>query len=225
MNSTNELIKNLTDDLNPIQPLPSVRNRQWILWIIGLSVTACIFSYWSIRLNEYSLPAGRSLLEVLLLLLTCKISGDLALKSTSPHTAKYSIAKNSWYALLSWLVLLLVTFGIFYFKDPHSSLEALNYNTWMCPKLMLSIALPLSWVFFFFLKQGAILFPSTTALYLSQTSAAFGAIGLAFICPWRDPLHELLWHVVPSFMIILICNFLFIFAYRFLQKKVDKNYL
>lgn len=219
MSHYQDLIQQLSKDVKPVVPIKSNRQREILLWVIALTVTSIGFAYWSIKKEEYNIPSGRTLIEMILLWIAAFVSGHLAIQSTSPHTATAKISIRSWLVLTLWSLLLVGSFISFYSSNPVDAMEAAKYNTWLCPTVTISIAFPLVFILFFYLRRGAILFPRSTALYLSQTSFIFGVIGLGFICPWADPLHEILWHVLPVILLIGVFSLLFVFAFRHLENK------
>ena len=194
---SDHLIHELVQDLKPVQPLTSPARREIGLWFISVVVVILGVIYWFYKTDEYHIPEGRSLIEILMLFVAAKISGALCVRSTSPHFAEPRLKWGSWALLLSWSALLVGAFTLAYFKNSEEATIALKEQTWLCPQLTFSIAVPLGVILFFYLRRGYILYPKTTAMYLAQTMLVFGVIGLSLICPWDDPLHELLYHVLP----------------------------
>ncbi|MBY0315517.1 MAG: NrsF family protein [Bdellovibrionales bacterium] len=215
---SDQFINSLAQDLKPVQPLASPIRREMGLWFISTSIVILGVIYWFLSKDEYHIPAGRSLVEMILLLLAAKISGALCIRSTSPHFAEPRLKWWSWALLLSWSTLLLGAFTLAYFRNTEEATIALKYQTWLCPQLTYSIALPLGAILFFYLRQGYVLYPKTTAMYLAQTIFVFGVIGLSFICPWDDPLHELLYHVLPVVVGAVTFGYL---LKLFLSKKIQ----
>jgi hypothetical protein len=195
----NELIDQLSANLAPVKPAPTPRKLVVMLMAAAVLITSLGVGYWAWRKQEFHVPSGRSLIELFLLLTSATWTAFLAARSVSPSHAFPSYKKMSWLAAGSWLLLLGAAFVATYRKNPTEALVAAHYETWLCPKLIVSIAIPVAVALFLFLRRGALLIPAVTALFLAQTSLVLGAAGLSFICPWNDPLHELLWHVLPVF--------------------------
>jgi hypothetical protein len=200
------LIESLTENLKPVQPFPSVTNRFLRLMFLAAVVVGLGILYWYMKKNEAHFPAGRSFVEFLLLLLTVLSAGFFATRSVSPHWATAKIKKVPVLLFSLWTLLLVSAFAVGYAQTPSDALVALQYNTWLCPTVIVSIMLPMGLTSWLYLKKGSVLFPKTTFLYWSVMMVSLGALGLGFICPWTDPLHEILWHVLPSALLILIAT-------------------
>lgn len=223
--NTLDLIQNLSSDLKPVKPLKSLGRRVFELLLLGFHITTSGVIYWYFKKNEFHIPAWRGLLEVLLLISAIGLFAVLASKSVSPHHSKASVSRWSPVPLILWFVVLFVAFLQLYTTLPGEALVALDYNTWLCPIVIGSIALPVSIATFLYLNRGVIHFPALTFMYWAGLSLASGALGLSFICPWEDPLHELLWHVLPVFAVIPIAVLVATLLFRAISEFQKKIFL
>lgn len=199
-----DLIQQLSRNLKPVKRQPTFWVRWGILFSIFLSVVSVGIYIWFLIKGEFHVPEDRSFLELVILLATFVSCSFLLTRSVSPHLAS---PQTSWYpSLLTvlWVGVLVFVFGLHYLEDGPTALEALQYQTWFCPLVIASMAVPMALLSYFYIARGAVLFARATFFYWSLLALSTGAIGLSFICPWADPLHELLWHVLPVIMITFV---------------------
>jgi hypothetical protein len=217
----NDLIQNLTADLKPVKPLPSFSVRIAILLAATITIVVLGVLYWFLRKNEFSIPEGHALVEALILFVTSIGCAALVTRSMSPHSASAAISKKPILAFLAWLLVLMGCFAMVYFHDAKEAVVALNYATWLCPTVIFSISIPIAVISLMYLLRGAVLFTRPTFFYWSLMSFSFGALGLTFICPWTDPLHELLWHLLP----VTIATSLIYMLQSFIYTKIrNRNF-
>lgn len=221
--NTTDFIQNLSSDLKPVKPLKNLSRRFFELLLICVSFVVLAVFYWNVRSGETVHPQGRTLAEIFLLGFTAVSCSYWATRSVSPHHSKARISKWSPLAFIGWSIVLVAAFFALYFENSELSLEALQHKTWLCPIVMATIGLPVSILSFAYLSRGAIHFPVTTFFYWASLSIAFGALGLAFVCPWADPLHELLWHVLPAFLTFPLAVYLASTLFLFWQNKSLKK--
>ena len=70
-----------------------------------------------------------------------------------------------------------------------------------CVRDILVLAAPPGLVLFIMLRRAAPLRPGKVSLFAALAVAALGALGTQFICTNDDPLHILIWHYVPVFVV------------------------
>lgn len=213
-----DLIQQLTTDLKPVKPLASHKWRFAVTMLISLVTMASGIAYWYYRKSEFHIPAGRSFFEGLVLIACVCLSGWLAVKSASPHHSSAKSKKGPIYLFILWFVILAVAFVSLFMQTQSEALIALKYNTWLCPIVILTITIPLAALSWWYLQKGALLFPKTTFYYWGTMATATGALGLSFICPWTDPLHEILWHVIPSLLFIFTGFIIMSLLYKLIRK-------
>ncbi|MCC6138411.1 MAG: DUF1109 family protein [Bdellovibrionaceae bacterium] len=221
--NTQDLIQNLSTDIQHVSPLKNYKRRFVELLTICLSVTVAGVIYWFIKKDELHFPTGRAFAEVLFLMASSLIFTFLATKSVTPHHSLAQFSKWSTFPIVFWLLLLLGAFIKLYFENSAEALVAFNYKTWLCPTVIFSIAIPIATISFVYLNRGWIHFPVSTFTYWSALSLGFGALGLAFICPWEDPLHEILWHALPVLLTIPIITVVTTLLFR-LSDRNKKNH-
>lgn len=202
--SVDNLIRELSQDVQPVKRLSGLGPRFAMSLVLALVFAGFGIYFWFVRKGEFNIPAGRSLVEAGLIL-ACFLAADWhAVRSVSPHTASPRLSRREWALFAIWMAVIAGAFASAYQANPSEALIALQYNTWACPMVIFSIALPAAGTLLYLLRQGAILYPRNTVLSWSLGTLALGLLGLAFICPWADPLHELLWHVIPSVLGVII---------------------
>lgn len=197
---TEDLILQLSKDLSPVKPIGNIKHRFAVVLLINIFVLILGVVFWFMRKGEFNLPMGRSLVEAMLVLAVFLLAGWQATSAMSPHNARARIRKSEWLLLGLWIAVIGLAFAHLYNRSPNEAVEALGYRTWACPEVIFSIAIPAALAMVFYFKRGSAIYPRH--IYLSWALAAFslGVFGLAFICPWNDPLHELLWHVIPALL-------------------------
>ncbi len=201
---TQNLIERLSGEGASVRPV----RTSWQIMLIALtclSATILGVIYWYWKKDEFHIPEGRSSVELLILALGAAVSLVWAAWSASPHhVEKARSTLRTWLSIAIWAGLLSVAFFLNYLDNSAEALVALQYRTWLCPILIVSVALPLSLLLYVQLQRAAILYPWTTSLYLSQLALICGAMSLGFICPWADPLHEMIYHVLPVILFTLV---------------------
>jgi hypothetical protein len=202
-----DLIQQLSNNLEPVTPQKSFIWRFSALVTICTVITISGVYFWFLKKAEFHILEGRSLIEGLLLFSTFIISAFCGTKAASPLSSTPRSSKKPVALILLWVVVLAVGFLMGFIENRTESLIALQYNTWLCSKLILSIALPTFLVSMIYFLRGAVLYPLQAFLYSSLISTSLGALGLSFICPWTDPLHEILWHVLPVFIFAGLLTF------------------
>ncbi len=226
MNPT-DLIQQLSSNLEPVTPQKSFIWRFSVLLLICVVIAISGIYYWFLRKSEFHLIEGRSLIEGILLFSTFIISAIWGTKSSSPLSTNPRISKKPLILLTLWFLVLAISFLNGFFANRTDALIAFKYNTWLCPMVIMTIAVPSFFVSLFYFFRGAILYPLQAFLYSAVLSMSLGALGLSFICPWTDPLHEILWHVLPVFVSIglltLPLNFIFIRATALLNTKKSSS--
>ena len=202
-----DLIQQLSNNLEPVNPQKSFRWRfSFLISICSVIAIAGVY-FWFLKKAEFHWIEGRSLLEGVLLFLTFILSASWGTKSASPLSSSPTSSKKPILLLLLWTLVLGISFLMGFLENKTESLIALQYNTWLCPMVILTIAVPTFLVSLFYFFRGAILYPLQAFLYSSVLAMSLGALGLSFICPWTDPLHEILWHVLPVFICVGLLTF------------------
>ncbi len=202
-----KLIQQLSQNLKPVNVQKS------FAWRFSILISTCAFIavagvyYWFLKKSEFHILEGRSLLEGALLLFAFVVSALLGTKSASPVSSNPKSSKKPAMLLTLWFFVLAISFVMGFLENATDSLVALKYNTWLCPMVIMTVAIPSFLVSLFYFFRGAILYPLQAFLYSSTLAMSLGALGLSFICPWVDPLHEILWHVAPVFLCIGLLTF------------------
>jgi hypothetical protein len=200
---TEDLIKQLASEAKPVSPLKGNPYRFSLLMVLNFFVVLCGLLYWYLKKDEIHFPLGRSFWEILFIFMGIVITGWNMTTSVSPHSVRIKINKLGILFLAGWISILLGAFFLFFSENPNEAVMALKYKTWLCPQVIFSVAIPSAIFSLIYLRKGEILYPAATFFYWALTSLALGVFALSFICPWNDPLHELLWHVLPVLMGVL----------------------
>jgi hypothetical protein len=218
-----DLIQQLSHNLKPVKPQKSFIWRFTVLLFICTLIAVLGVYYWFLKKEEFHIISGRSLVEGILLFLAFVISSSWGTKAASPISSHPTSSKKPILLLLFWFLVLAFSFFMGFLENKEDSLIALKYNTWLCPMVILTIAVPTFLISLFYFFRGAILYPLQAFLYSSILAMSLGALGLSFICPWTDPLHEILWHVLPVFILIGLLTYplnkIFITVFAHLSAK------
>lgn len=215
----NDLIQQLSSNLKPVKPQKSFTWRLSVLLLVCLLIAIAGIYYWFLKKAEFHFIEGRSLLEGILLLVAFITSAVWGTKSSSPISSIPQSSVKPIILLSLWVLILAMSFFIGFFENSAEALIALKYNTWLCPMVILTIAIPSFVISLFYFFRGAILYPLQAFFYGASLSVSLGALGLSFICPWTDPLHEILWHVLPVFMFIGLLTFPLYFIFTFVNAR------
>lgn len=218
-NEFKDLINELSSQLKPVKPMASFSQQFLTLMMLSTVITGSLVIYWQYQLQEQNLPMGRSLLQTLFVLFTALYCTYFSLRSLSPHTAQ---TKMTFFPILTsflWASLSFLSFIFLFSKNPEGAMIAIHYQTWHCPVIVFSIAIPLSLSSSFLLSKGAFLFPRTTFLYWTLMTLSWSVLGLSFVCTWSDPMHEILWHVAPAVFLVLVLFYGGLTIWRTLTKR------
>lgn len=215
-----DLIQKLSNNLAPVKPQKSFMWRLSVLVLICIAIVIAAVYYWFLKKSEFHVIKGRTLIEGILLLVTFLLSATWGTKSSSPISSSPRSSKKPIVLLALWFLVLAISFLNGFFVNQTDALIALKYNTWLCPMVIMTIAVPSFLVSLFYFFKGAVLYTFQAFLYSALLSMSLGALGLSFICPWTDPLHEILWHVLPVFVFIAVLTFPLSFIFTFLRSRL-----
>ncbi len=214
------LIEQLSSNLKPVNQQKSFKLR--FIHLLAICFLICILgiSYWYYRKSEFHIPSGRPLLEGITLFCLFILSVALGTFASSPVSATPQISKKPILFTCFWVITLLISFISEYLKTREEALIALQYNTWLCPMVILTIAIPSFIYSVIYIFRGSVLYSIQAIFYSSTLSLSLGALGLLFICPWSDPLHEILWHMVPVLGLVPATSLSLNFLYLRLRKRL-----
>ena len=194
---TNELINELTNNLEPVQHLPSIKHR-FLRWFVPAFLATAILTGLSIAVSGNFHPlSGRFLTEQILLLATTLMAARSALQLTIPQAWRQSLY---WWPLGLGLLWLAVLFAVSLTSTKPGFISSLDVS-WHCVFLAaLFTALPV-WLLRRQVRIGAILKARWTGLLTLSSAAAMGALGLQFACPVTGTGHVFLWHLLPAYLL------------------------
>lgn len=202
--STELLIEKLGQDLTPVRRLAPTPSRFFSLLLLAFGMSLLGALTWSYAKDGFWYwPQERSLASVFLLVLLVAWGSWKIAALSQPSSSSPQLDRRLLVMSLIWGGLPLILFSMFYLQNRDDLWIALDYPTWTCTAVIYSVAFPAGTLLYLWARKGAVLFGSSMGFALSATAAGTGALALGFICNWDDPLHVLIWHVLPC---LLLCG-------------------
>lgn len=192
-----ELIRNLSDDLKPVQVF---KVSQWHLFIC---LTAGFFSLLAgvalvgVRTDLFSaLQSPAFYIETFLLIALAFFSTATSLQMAVPHFSKTRSVPLVLVTLAAWILYAV-------YKLLTVPFLPLDNGTRCLSQIVLGSLIPAAFIFFIAFK-GAALKRARLGASVLIAAAAYGALMAEFSCAVCDPLHFLTWHVIPVIGLCLL---------------------
>lgn len=214
---TSELISQLALQNSPTRILypPSIRLILWLfcsfVWMGGLIFYFGLSPDVSKKIIEISFW-----LESFPLLLMAVLAGYVCLSLGVPGSAKSShLKKLAVVFLIGWLFAFIA--GI---PSRSSHVEPV----WgagpgrLCVESILELSAVPAIFLFWMIKRAAPTFPGWNGAMALFATASLAALGTQWICPYEFPLHFLVWHLIPAWLIALAGFFLGTKIFRWIPK-------
>jgi hypothetical protein len=191
---TNDMIQNLSQNLAPVQKF-SLGFKNYALAAAvafacigaGVAINGVRFNFNIIALTPHYI------FECLLLLGLAVSSVSLAFQLSLPGDIKKSTWSFFLATLLGWAFL--TVYLLFNYNKPVADWG------FHCSEVVFFTSLIPAAVLFLTVKSAAVLNRAKTGFVIWAGSAALGALVNQVICPSEDPMHLLIWHVLPVFII------------------------
>ena len=206
------IIKELTKDLKPTPPRPLIC-YQWFYTIIILSIIGAIYTFilglWPSSLNElFRFPAIFYTATALLLFILLTYQSILI---SIPGK------QNNRLPQLLGIVAVSILLVLIYFLIKNTNQTNFFYweGTFTCAlKIILMSIIPIMFLNHQ-INKNYVLNKNKATVILFITSGTLGLSVITFHCPIMDPMHILLWHILP----IIILGFLGLSMSYFYKKN------
>ena len=196
--STNNLIGELVSQLKPIDV---VRFKFVDLLKVILTGCLCIFSAVAIlglRLDFHEQVLNINFIIGTFLLLLLAVLSIIAAFSLSIPSIKH----QKIYRIPIFVFTLILIFTGYSFLTTSNSLLYLGHG-FSCVFEMISIAVLPATFLFYFIRRAATLRRDILGFLVLSSGVAFGLLGVQFICVDSTPMHLLLWHILPSALVMV----------------------
>ena len=214
LDKTNQLIKDLTEELPPVKVLPSPYKRTIKLLIVFFSLFILT------GLSSQYLHSDLStefIIESFLILFTFILSLLAALHQNIP-----GLEKSRWhlwpvYLFGAWVLLLLSTlwFGNEGFWGQTSNI----HPTVHCPLTIFTLGSLGAFFTIREIRKGAVLNRTKLLFFILLSGFTFGALAPQFYCPFKEAEHIITMHLFP---VVVLIGFIFlIFKDRFFIRKSE----
>jgi len=195
--STNELIREMADELTPVR---SLRLRDGLARVAGAlmltliaieSIAGLWRGVWQGEASTFYI-----LTNGLLLLLGCAATSTV-LRMASPQVGNQHEGPR--WAFLAVALLPVAALPALLGHD-HPVVALGSFHGLKCMSLSLAAASLSAVALFLWLRRGAPVSPATAGLHLGIASSALGAGAWGLACPLDGDVHLGIWHVLPVFL-------------------------
>lgn len=207
MKKTEELINSLSKDLRPVRPIESLWKRifRWIC--VALASLLVSIALLGTRENlGIAVRDGMWWLHTILMALLAISSAISAFVFSVPGKDRSKVIR--WAPLFSLLAWALAVFG-----GAFQSSQGAGVGLMCLKDIMVIGAIP-GMALFVMIMQGVVFKRPLAGVYCFLAIAALGSLGTQFICMSDSPLHLLVWHFLPVFLLGLIGSFVGKFLFK-----------
>jgi len=192
--STNQLIQEMADDLQPVETL---RRRDGLLLVLAAALATVIAIEFIVGLWRGALTGEASAFYVLtnglLLVLGCAASSSV-LRMASPQVGNQHEGPR-WASLAVTMLPVAALLALLGHDHPTDELNAL-YGL-KCMAVSVGAASLIAAALFTWLRRGAPVSPLTAGTHLGIASTALGSAAYGLACPLDGTVHLGIWHVLP----------------------------
>lgn len=192
--STNQLIREMADDLQPVETL---RRRDGLLLVLAAALATVIAIEFIVGLWRGALAGEASTFYVLtnglLLILGCAASSSV-LRMASPQVGNQHEGPR-WAALAVAVLPVAALLALLGHDHPTDELNAL-YGL-KCMAASVGAASLIAAALITWLRRGAPVSPATAGTHLGIASTALGSAAYGLACPLDGTTHLGIWHVLP----------------------------
>jgi hypothetical protein len=192
---TEDLIQQLANDLRPVRRLRPVAVRVAGWAVVALASLALVTIFSGIR-RELGDAVDRTdfAIEAVLLTATALSAAFGALLVSIPGADRLKYAR---WPIVAGSATVVWALGEVFFAAVTGAPEGRMTFAWYCVYKAASVAAIPSVVLFLMIRRAAPLRAAHAGFLALLATAAVGAIGANFVCPYDRPLHMLLWHAAP----------------------------
>ena len=193
--STDNLIDQLTNDLEPVKRLESPLRRllRWLA-VSSLCIVVGVFVMGLRHDLSNAIYSTSFWLETSLILASAISASLLAFLLSVPGRTVKKIKLAPSLCIALWGLTILV---LSLRKDVDSSHLAQLTNGMPCMSAIYSMAVIPGALLFAMICNAAPLNKPLVGIWAVIAAAAFGALGLQFVCASSNPIHLIIWHVLP----------------------------
>jgi hypothetical protein len=193
---TEEVIRQLADDVRPVRPLRplALRVASWL--VVAVLSLLVVMLLMGVR-RELGDAADRTdfAVEAMLLVLTAVSAAVGALLVSIPGAGESRRVR--WVPVGLGVACLMLAAGEWAYAAATGAPTGRLTFAWHCVYKTTSVAAVPGIVLFVMLRRGAPLHAAWAGLLALLATTAVGVLGANIICPNDRPLHMLLWHVLP----------------------------
>jgi hypothetical protein len=201
MRKTEDLINSLSNELKPVRPLetPLKRIMRWsIVSITSILVGVALFG---VRENfEMAIQDGMWWVHTFLMALIAVSSAASAIIFSVPgRDRSFFLRWMPLFTLFAWIIAILS--GVF-----QESTHVAGAGFVCVRDIIVMGAIP-GIALFFMILQGVVFKRPMAGFFGFLAIAALGSMGTQFICASDSPMHLLVWHFLPVFLLGLVGSF------------------
>lgn len=191
---SNELIQSLATDLKPVKALKYGAKEYFVVLLAGLFSILAGLAISGIRSDIQNVMLTPAFItQSLALLMLAVLSTVSAIQMSIPSLEKPIAQKIAASTLIFWsatIVYLLI----------NSDSPFAGWGFSCSREIAINSILP-SAAIFFITRHGAVTKRRSVGWLTLTAGAAYGALATQLVCNMSDPLHLLIWHALPVFLI------------------------
>ncbi len=193
---TDDLIRQLTTDADPVRPLPSIPLRVlgWTV-LAAVSLGAVVMIVGARRDLADAVRHADFAFEAALLIVTAMSAAVGALVISVPGAERSAMVR--WIPVIVGVACILWAVGELVTASATGAPTGRLTFAWRCIYKTASVAAVPGLALFLMVRQAAPLRAGWAGLLAVLATAAVGVLGANVICPVDRPVHMLLWHVAP----------------------------
>lgn len=201
MRKTEDLINSLSDELRAVKPLETPLKRLFRWSLVGVASILVGIALFGIRENfELAIKDWMFWVHTFLMGIIAVSSAISAIIFSVPgRDRNFIIRWMPLFTLFAWIIAILS--GVF---SEGTHVAGLGFS---CIRDIIVIGAVPGVALFVMILQGVVFKHLLAGVYGFLAVASLGALGTQFICASDSPLHLLVWHFLPVFLVGLIGAF------------------
>lgn len=191
---SNELIHSLTTNLKPVKTIKYGLKEHSIVLLAGVFSVLAGIAITGIRVDIQNVALTASFItQTITLLLLAILSTIAAMQMSIPSLKKSVSLKIVAAALIFWAVTIL--YLLINSKSPFA-----GWGFSCAQEIVINSIIPAATIFFI-TRKSATLDRSSVGWLALTAGASFGALATQLSCSMNDPLHLIVWHTLPVFIV------------------------
>jgi hypothetical protein len=193
---TEDLIRRLTSDLQPVRPLRPVVARALGWTVLAAASLVVVAILMGVRRDLGEVAARTDFaFEAALLIVTALSAAIGALAVGVPGARRVALA--CWLPVTAGVAVVLWAAGELAAASAAGEPAGRVTFAWQCIFKTASVGAIPGFVLFSMVRRAAPLYAARAGMLALLATSAVGVLGANVICPTDRPLHMLLWHVAP----------------------------